>query len=112
MIKTVHRPKYNWGPSLWQFIHTITIIDFEGNNENNNQNALLRLINVQHVIPCGSCRSHYIENLKDVKQLDLKKPMVLFYWSVDFHNKVNKRLGKPVLSYNEAINLWCKKYLN
>jgi hypothetical protein len=32
----------------------------------------------------------------------------LFRWSVDFHNRVNTKLGKPVVTYEEALEKWTR----
>ena len=36
--------------------------------------------------------------------------MELFYWTVDMHNKVNRLLEKPILTYSEAIAIFTKLY--
>jgi hypothetical protein len=54
----------------------------------------------KEIIPCLSCREHFEQVLVDnpVPEAD-----DLFKWSVDVHNIVNKRLGKPEFSYEEAL---------
>lgn len=101
-----YREKNHWGNYLWAYIHTITIVDFE-NNENYNKNIKKSLLTLQ--TPCHHCNKFYNEYLEKLDTLDLTKSMVLFYWSVDLHNQVNKKLNKPEFSYEEALNKWCKK---
>jgi hypothetical protein len=35
--------------------------------------------------------------------------MVLFEWSVAAHNKVNARIGKPVLTTEQAMAIWTQE---
>jgi hypothetical protein len=54
----------------------------------------------KEIIPCLSCREHF-------EQVLVENPVPeaddLFKWSVDVHNIVNKRLGKPEVSYEAAL---------
>ena len=53
-----------------------------------------------YIIPCLSCRQHF-------EQVLVENPVPetgdFFKWSVDVHNIVNKRLGKPEVSYDDAL---------
>jgi hypothetical protein len=53
-----------------------------------------------YIIPCLSCRQHF-------EQVLVENPVPeagdFFKWSVDVHNIVNKRLGKPEFSYEDAV---------
>jgi len=101
-----YREKSNWGEHLWAFIHTVTIIDFE-NNEPHVQRVLDSLRAVPAVIPCCLCRTHY-ENAITNLNINLNEPMCLFRWSVNFHNEVNAKLGKPLVTYEEALEKWSR----
>jgi hypothetical protein len=87
-------PPSTWGPHFWMTLHIAclgcqdakVLADFvEGYKE---------------IIPCLSCREHFEQVLVDnpVPETD-----DLFKWSVDVHNIVNKRLGKPEVSYEAAL---------
>lgn len=87
-------PPSKWGPHFWMTLHIAclgcqdakVLVDFvEGYKE---------------IIPCLSCREHFEQVLVDnpVPEAD-----DLFKWSVDVHNIVNKRLGKPEFSYEDAF---------
>lgn len=52
------------------------------------------------VIPCLSCRMHFDSVLTENP---VPEAGDFFQWSVDVHNIVNKRLGKPEFSYEEAL---------
>jgi len=87
-------PPSKWGPHFWMTLHIAclgcqdakVLTDFvEGYKE---------------IIPCLSCRDHF-------EQVLVENPVPeaddLFKWSVDVHNIVNKRLGKPEVSYEAAL---------
>ena len=103
-----YREKNHWGQYLWGFIHTITIIDYD-NNTDFNIKAKENLINIENCIPCYKCRSLYKEFLEKLELLDMTKSLVLFYWSVDLHNTVNKKLNKPEVNYEDALLLWANR---
>lgn len=55
------------------------------------------------VLPCKKCRPNYEKYISD-HPFDLRSRDHLVRWMIDLHNDVNKRLGKPILSYEEAHN--------
>lgn len=107
-MSTVCRPKFHWGPYLWGFIHTITVIDFQNNVEFHN-NIVSNLKGVYNIFPCPACKELYKTYLQKLDLIDIREPMVLFYWSVDLHNAVNTKLRKPLWSYERAIAEWCDR---
>jgi hypothetical protein len=102
------RPNSHWGSGLWNFLHTITIINYE-DNEMFNSRVRDNLRAVANAIPCKHCCAHYKKFLEHLDSVDMRQPMVLFYWSVDLHNDINKRLGKSVWTYEAALEKWCRK---
>ena len=108
------RSRYHWGPFLWGFIHTISVIDnsksFGNNTYEKTQQMIERLHLIQNLFPCSLCKGKYVEHLEKLSNLNKHKEMALFYWSVDLHNDVNRKLGKREWSYEEAKNKWCVKY--
>ena len=104
-----YTPKQHWGNSLWAFIHTITVIQYTRPELNNlyHQNIIPNLQGILKVIPCDACKEMYQKHLDLLLTLDFNKPLVLFRWSVDLHNQVNKKLLKKEITYEYAKNLWC-----
>jgi hypothetical protein len=100
----------HWGPYLWGFIHTISVVD-EYDNVQQNMHVMAKLRAVKDVIPCPSCVQKYEEFLKQFDFVDVRDPLRLFYWSVDLHNDVNAKLGKPLWSYRQALLKWTKRGL-
>jgi hypothetical protein len=103
------RPNSHWGPHLWGFIHTITIIDYQESNERYNKNVKDILVSLYDCFPCPSCKGTYKKFLERLDYIDMKESMGLFFWSVDLHNEVNTKLGKPIWPYDMALNKWSKK---
>jgi len=112
MKEIFNKSKNHWGNSLWEFIHNITIID--SNNSQyiieSHKHIIPILYNITTIFPCSLCLNTYKDHLKLIEKLDLTKPMSLFYWSVDLHNAVNKKLDKNIYSYEDARLIWCKLY--
>lgn len=102
------REKGNWGIHLWGFIHTISIIDFQSDqNLIHNSRAKECLKNITNTIPCDKCKNLYTEYLLKLDELDMSQSMVLFNWSIDLHNAVNKKHNKPEWTYEMAQKQWC-----
>ena len=53
------------------------------------------------LLPCEKCRKHYIENRKVLK-INVSSKDKLSRWLVDFHNEVNKMLGKTEWKYEDV----------
>ena len=93
-----------WGPHLWDFLHTISFNYPNNPSINDMNNNLTFLKSLENVIPCDLCKNHYKKSLKQSPpKLDSKISFIK--WVIDLHNEVNKRNGKPVYSYNKAIEL-------
>lgn len=55
------------------------------------------------LLPCKKCRRHYTSVLAEYPVDSVTLP---FEWSVAVHNIVNKRLGKPVMTVDQARAFW------
>lgn len=97
------QPIKHWGNSLWEFIHTICIIE-----PKYHLNVIENLKGITNVIPCKKCKMMYEHYLDLINELDLTKELVLFNWSVDLHNRVNEKLNKPIgkMSYEDSLKLY------
>lgn len=96
-----------WGPSAWTFLHYITLSYPKCPTEKDKYNMRIFLENLQHVLPCDTCKIHYKDNIEihyplTDEVLNTKENLVK--WLIDLHNSVNKRIGKSILSYDEAIS--------
>jgi hypothetical protein len=107
-IVNIHRPQHHWGHHLWAYIHTLCVIDFE-NNATFVESTMDHLKKLLHAIPCKYCKEEFAMFLERLHMYDTYKSMELFRWSVDFHNHVNRHLGKPEMPYVDAVKLWAKR---
>jgi hypothetical protein len=107
--KERYRAKNHWGSYLWGFIHTITIIDHDEKTYNYNISVIEKLKAIHKIIPCSKCEPMYSLYIKKLDYLNLNEAMILFKWSVDLHNAVNKKLGQREWSYKKALEFWTKK---
>jgi hypothetical protein len=86
-----------WGPALWGAIHMSCLT---GTATADFMNA------IAEVIPCPSCGTHFRQLLMEFPFPDGGDVPTLFKWSVDVHNSVNVRIGKPVFTVDQALQRW------
>ena len=103
-----------FGPDLWNSIHLICLgapDNFLNISSKNDYLMFFRSLGT--VIPCYECKKHYLNELIEHPPI-LETNITLFKWSVDLHNRVNKRLNKKELHYEEALKYWnnYKMYTN
>lgn len=87
------------GPGVWWTIHKLA-----KKKEKYFQEFMIDLSNNFF---CLECQEHFKEYL--VKHPIPNHSSEWFKWSVNFHNKVNVRLGKPVLTLERATELYEKE---
>ena len=98
-----------WGPHLWAYLHYSAINYPIRPTQQQQQQMKNWLICLSSTIPCKNCSTHYSKYIRQHKQdLDIicSSRDTLFNFLVDIHNKVNKRNGKPEVSYKEARNIF------
>ena len=107
-IGDMQNPKV-WGPSFW-FSLQMGSLNFPENASKIVADKMKGFIlGIPYMLPCDSCSEHaraYIQtNYDNLDEICLgRKTLVNFFYN--FHNFVNKRLGKPQLSFEEAMNLY------
>lgn len=95
---------YFWGPNLWNSLHSITF-DYPDQPTTQDQQQYKQFFHsLKYVLPCAACRKHYSHGLEVTMPIDpaLKNRDTLTRWLVQFHNSVNERLGKPVVTYESV----------
>lgn len=98
-----------FGPPLWFSLHN-GAAHYPMNPSPIVKERMKHLIlGIPVLTPCKNCSEHataYVEknydNLDDICSSRDK----LFKFFVDFHNEVNKRLNKPIMSYEDAYKLY------
>lgn len=63
-----------WGAPYWRFIHYFSLHDKRD-----------LVLQIKNFIPCDECKSEWYDPTLDQSLID---------WSREFHNKVNKKLGR------------------
>lgn len=98
-----------WGPSFWFSLHNgalryptkaspLVIARMKG-----------FILGLPYILPCENCSVHaaaYIENIKDKLDHICSRRDSLFKFFVDFHNMVNKRYNKSIVSYDDAYKMY------
>ena len=101
-----------WGPAFWFTLHNgasryplsacrITKERMKG-----------YILGIPYMIPCEKCRHHATDHIIMMNdQLDdiCSGREKLFAFFVDFHNIVNKRYNKPIVSVEEAFKMYTGK---
>jgi hypothetical protein len=85
-----------WGPSLWHSLHCISFNYPVNPTEADKKNYKAFVMSLRHVLPCRYCRDNFCVNLKETpltnKALSSRKEFSK--WMFNFHQTVNKCLGK------------------
>jgi hypothetical protein len=66
------------------------------------QNYTAFFRSLQNVLPCPACAENFRAKMEKYPP-SLENPQSLFKWTVDMHNSVNAENGKPILSYDHAL---------
>ncbi|NBR60075.1 MAG: hypothetical protein EBT86_00225 [Actinobacteria bacterium] len=106
----MHLPPNVWGPIFWHTIHIIALgYPIQEPPYQIKRAAKDFYESLASLIPCPVCREHYAKHLSENPiSPSLDKRADLFRWTVNLHNVVNKSLGKPQISENEAIAFYTK----
>lgn len=92
-----------FGPPLWKIIHAFAA-SATTQDKRNEYKKFIETLTL--LIPCDTCRIHYIENLKEHSiEPFMASNIQLFYWSWKLHDTVNKQTNKPAeqcWSYDQA----------
>lgn len=100
------------GPGFWINIHSMARRSGEIGTMEMKMQFIDYMRSLTSSFPCGVCRNHikeYLDNHPFNSYMTIKYNGVdvgLFKWSVDFHNTVNNRLGKEVLSFETAHDMY------
>ena len=89
-----------WGPHLWATIHTLALkadSDLESLAYGNFLNSL------HFLLPCNACKHDFSKYVSAHGYPNIGNA---FEWSVNFHNNVNRKLGKNIFTTEEARSQW------
>lgn len=95
-----------WGPSLWKFLHYLTLSYPENPTEEEQNRMFDFLTSLQEILPCQKCRNNFEKHLTTLTDDILKDNVLLVKWLFNVHNEVNKSNNKSVLSYTDFIDIY------
>src|SRR5262249_35003055 len=105
-------PKYV-GPGTWNVIHRLA---FQAQDHDNQMIFIKEMTAICSGFPCPVCRGHckeYIathpmeDYLQATMNINGKEILIgMFVWAWRFHNAVNTRLKKPLMSWETAYNMY------
>lgn len=94
-----------WGPSFWFSLHNGSVrYPIKASNivAERMKNFIL---GIPYILPCFECsehaRAHIMNNYANLDDITSGREK-LFNFFVDFHNYVNKRYNKKIMSYEDA----------
>jgi len=98
-----------WGPPFWFTLHNSAAYYPEKASQITIQRIKQRILSIPFELPCVDCRTHannFINSRKDKLDDICSGRDSLFAFYVDFHNKVNERHNKPIMSLENAKKLY------
>jgi hypothetical protein len=107
----VYRPQQHWGAHFWAYLHTLTIVDTDepAIQIRDSEHVIEILREIHRVIPCHKCAAHFQTFFQtEIEGRDRVHKMELFDLLVEYHNQINQRLGKSIMSIEEARLKWAK----
>jgi hypothetical protein len=100
-----------FGPPLWFTLHNGTNKYPEHASKITIERMKGFILGIPYILPCENCMEHaraYITSKYSELDDICSGKQKLFRFFVDMHNYVNKRYGKPVLSYDDAEIIYNK----
>ncbi len=105
----VRTPK-DFGPDFWSVLEELAVGYPERADAEMQLSMKQTLAGIAKHFPCIECSRHFTPHVAKMEPKDLYGRMGLTSWIINTHNTVNKRLGKPVYSFPEAMKLIATKY--
>lgn len=101
-------PKY-FGPGAWFVMHVVAL---DATTIAKKRSFCNMIDTVVPKIQCTKCKGHATEHVKKYPPRKSKvytrhgRDVSMFRWSWVFHNSVNVRLGKSIMSFQEAYDTY------
>lgn len=108
-------PKYI-GPGTWNAIHRLS---YRARSRKQQLEFISFMKQICGGFPCKVCKGHCVQYIKNHPMEEYIGTLVevdgqqlalgLFVWAWKFHNAVNARINKPIMSWETAYNLYSNK---
>lgn len=95
-----------YGPGFWATIHMLA---FNANTKSEQKQFMKTMNIIAHQFPCRNCSNHAKEYIKNHPMEDYVTDddhLSMFKWTWKFHNAVNNRLRKEIMSYDMALHIY------
>lgn len=96
-----------WGSTAWIYLHLVSLNYPDNPNKKDIEDNKLFLEYFGKTLPCVKCQHNFTEHMGGFNlntALESKTNYINFVWKL--HNKVNKDLNKPEISFNDYIILY------
>lgn len=96
-----------WGPHFWATFHYIATTYNIKPNPSVKSTMKNFIQSIPVFLPCSTCQDHafvYIKAHDLDKVVSNQKELFTFFFN--FHNEVNKRLNKPLMKIEDALNAY------
>ena len=102
-----------WGPSAWDYLHTLTFNYPENPSDDNKKYYYELFNNLRFTLPCKYCRESYNIFFKYININDyLDDREGITYWLFTIHNIVNLKLNKKKVNFIDVVNYYEKRRAN
>jgi hypothetical protein len=100
-----------WGPPFWFTLQTISINYPTSPNETTKKKYYDFIQNIPLFIPDDSFGNKFVELLDDFPVTPYLDSRTSFMKWINFiHNQINKKLGKPIIEFQDGINKYYEHY--
>ncbi len=109
-ISNIFNPEI-WGPHYWFFLYTIALSYPLNPNDVSKRKYYDFIQNLPLFMPVpdiGNTFSQFLDRYPITPYLDSRESMIK--WVHFIHNKINVYLGKPELTYHEAMDKYYQNY--
>jgi len=96
----------NWGRPGWKFLHSVTFAYPEHPSLSTKFQYMKFFKSLQYVLPCPRCRREYTIAVRKLSLRQLQNTETLARWLVHVHNRVNVKLGKPVVPFEDVKKMY------
>ena len=108
---TSERNIKRWGPAAWKWLHVVAWTYPELASDEDRRRMFSFLESFALAIPCASCRAHFVTILeRDLRERNhsaqLATREALSRATVEWHNEVNRRLGRQEMCFTAADRLY------
>ena len=102
-----------WGPSAWDYLHTLTFNYPEKPTDDNKKYYYELFDNLKFTLPCSYCRESYNIFFKYINIYSyLNDSMGITYWLYTIHNIVNYKLNKKKVDFIDVVHFYEQRRAN